>query len=246
MPLSEKMPDWKKEKARDLRKNLTDAETKMWACLRSKRLRFRFLRQKPILGYIADFYCHVKSLVIEIDGGYHNHQIEYDKHRDAVLEGHGFHVMHFTNDQVNNELENVVRQILSYLSNSSNLLNNPNYLKFKIDSWQNKIFRKKTSPFETKPARLVKQTKPRHTLGIYLWESMCSFANPQFRKLDFNTITPIEFLREYRKPHKIRRKKYIDYVDTHPEEAYSTAMRVIEYRRQQVNDKTSASGFETK
>ena len=59
--------------ARAMRKNCSDAERKLWWLLRDRKLtRFKFRRQFPIAGYIADFYCVKAKLLVECDGGQHN------------------------------------------------------------------------------------------------------------------------------------------------------------------------------
>jgi very-short-patch-repair endonuclease len=78
--------------ARDLRKNMTDAERLIWSRLRRRQIKGRqFYRQRIIGDYIVDFYCPASNLVIEIDGGQHGSPegIEKDKVRDDYLEGLG-------------------------------------------------------------------------------------------------------------------------------------------------------------
>src|SRR6266705_2722784 len=96
--------------ARELRKNQTPKEIKVWNLLRNRRLLgFKFLRQHPIVVgkyngrtgfYIADFYCSEKKLVIEIDGLIHTFQIDYDKARDVIMNEFGLTVFRITNDEV--------------------------------------------------------------------------------------------------------------------------------------------------
>jgi len=71
----------------------------------------RFKRQHPILYFIADFYCHKAKLIIEVDGGYHNlpEQYMYDMNRDEELDEFGLKVIRFTNEQVFNDIENVLK-----------------------------------------------------------------------------------------------------------------------------------------
>ena len=87
------MPD---PKARELRKNLTDAERMLWAALRLRQIEgYKFRRQRPIGPYIVDFVCLEKSLVIEVDGGQHEGQLVHDTSRDAWLESQGYRVLRF-------------------------------------------------------------------------------------------------------------------------------------------------------
>ncbi len=103
-----------KNRARELRKNMTEAEKKIWyAFLRG--FKHRFLRQKPIDNYIVDFYCTGLKLVIEIDGDTHStkEEIEYDKYRTQILEGYGLKVIRFTNYQIFNNFDEVCNEIES-------------------------------------------------------------------------------------------------------------------------------------
>jgi very-short-patch-repair endonuclease len=92
-----------KEYSRELRKNMTDAEKLLWSRLRGKQLLgVQFYRQKPIAGYIVDFYAASANLVIELDGSQHfEPQLrEYDKERDQRLQFIGLEVLRFDNRQV--------------------------------------------------------------------------------------------------------------------------------------------------
>ena len=69
-----------KQFARELRKNTTPGERKLWreVLCDSKMMGYRFRRQRPIDKYIADFFCKELKLLIEIDGLQHHHQVGYD------------------------------------------------------------------------------------------------------------------------------------------------------------------------
>ena len=105
------------ERAKQLRKNLTAAEKKLWNEYLNN-LKFRFLRQRPIDNFIVDFYCAALKLVIEIDGDSHftTEAKEYEEARTKVLEGYGLKVIRFTNDEVMNNLEGVCQQIEKFFS----------------------------------------------------------------------------------------------------------------------------------
>ncbi len=98
-------------KARELRNNQTIAEKKLWEELLSNRkmLNFKFLRQKPILEYIVDFYCSKLLLVIEVDGEIHNSKdnIEYDNLRTDILQSIGIKVVRFSNNQIMKNIDHV-------------------------------------------------------------------------------------------------------------------------------------------
>lgn len=98
--------------SRELRKNQTKAEEKMWSAIRKRSVEgCLFLRQKPLLSYIADFYCASLLLVIEIDGSSHDHKKEADIQRTLALEEQGITVIRYTNDQVLYSLPRVIRHL---------------------------------------------------------------------------------------------------------------------------------------
>jgi very-short-patch-repair endonuclease len=101
-----------KTKARELRKNLTEAEHALWKHLRLRQLAgYKFRRQQPLGKYIVDFVCFEKRLIIEIDGGQHSEQVAYDSERTAWLETQGFRILRFWNNQVLKEIE-VVKEVI--------------------------------------------------------------------------------------------------------------------------------------
>ena len=92
--------------AREHRKNPTEAELMVWDILKDRQFEsIKFRRQKPILDYIADFYCAELLLVIEVDGDYHNGQEEYDHLRTDKLNELGINVIRYTNHQVINSID---------------------------------------------------------------------------------------------------------------------------------------------
>ena len=100
--------------ARHLRRNVTDAEKKLWYELRILKQEGRhFRRQVPIAGFIADFACHSCRLAIELDGGQHNTSqgLARDEKRTKALEAQGFRVLRFWNADVFQNLEGVVDHI---------------------------------------------------------------------------------------------------------------------------------------
>ena len=103
--------------ARSLRKNQTDAERKLWRCLRARELcGFKFRRQYPIAPYIADFICVEKRLIVEIDGGQHATMTEIDNTRTEFLNARGYRVLRFWNNEVLQQLDAVLAKILDSLT----------------------------------------------------------------------------------------------------------------------------------
>ena len=88
--------------ARDLRNGGTKSEAYLWQVLKHRRLGYKFSRQKPIYRYIADFYCHELSLVVEIDGASHNVDgaWEHDRRRDRDMEALGLRVVRLLDGDV--------------------------------------------------------------------------------------------------------------------------------------------------
>jgi len=100
------------QRARELRKNLTPAETLLWKYLKRKQINgFDFDRQKPIDRYIVDFYCKLLKLAIEVDGQSHDFKIKYDIKRQKRLESFGIKVIRFTEKEVLHDLDNVLTEI---------------------------------------------------------------------------------------------------------------------------------------
>lgn len=103
-------------RAKRLRENMTVTEIILWEELKKKKLLgYKFRRQHPISNYIVDFYCHKLKLVIEVDGGYHNHfkQRELDKKRTEIIEFQGLKVIRFTNEEIAENLSTVIKEIKS-------------------------------------------------------------------------------------------------------------------------------------
>jgi very-short-patch-repair endonuclease len=103
------------QKARQLRKKMTDAERRLWSVLRGRTLSgYKFRRQHPIGLYIADFACVEHRLVIEADGGQHADNLD-DERRTVWLESQGWRVMRFWNNDILTNTDGVVRMIVEAL-----------------------------------------------------------------------------------------------------------------------------------
>jgi very-short-patch-repair endonuclease len=101
--------------AKRLRRDATDAEAKMWQLLRARRFgKFKFRRQIPIEGFIVDFVCFERKIVIEVDGSHHADSVS-DRERDATLAREGFRVLRYWNNDVLQRTDAVLADILGHL-----------------------------------------------------------------------------------------------------------------------------------
>ena len=110
----------KLERAKSLRRASTRAERMLWQCLRADQLQgLHFRRQQVLDGLILDFYCHSARLAIEVDGGVHEGQMEYDEERERVLALRGIRVLRVRNEQVEASLSSVLALILEATKGAS-------------------------------------------------------------------------------------------------------------------------------
>ncbi len=105
--------------AKNLRRNMTKEEVKLWKALKNRQLmNLKFRRQTPIGDYIVDFFCPDKNLIIELDGGQHNElqNIEHDALRTDYLKCQGYKVLRFWNNEVWNNFNEVIEIIIREVS----------------------------------------------------------------------------------------------------------------------------------
>ena len=108
------------ERARQLRKNPTEAEKKLWSLLRLKQLDgYRFRRQAPIGPYIVDFFCPPALLIIEVDGGQHATEAAADEARTHWLQSRGYRVLRFWNNDILQNPEGVLSRLHQVLNETS-------------------------------------------------------------------------------------------------------------------------------
>ncbi|TZG36203.1 endonuclease domain-containing protein [Agrobacterium sp. B1(2019)] len=106
----------KTAQARKLRRDETDAEYRLWYELKGRRLNgFKFSRQVPLGAYIADFVCREKMLVVELDGSQHASS-PHDRQRTLWLNGQGYAVLRFWNQEISEELSSTLNTILAVLN----------------------------------------------------------------------------------------------------------------------------------
>ncbi len=114
MPVSLKL----RNRARKLRRQQTDVETKVWFRLRDRQLcEAKFRRQHPIGPYIVDFCCPDRGLVVELDGGQHAEQTLADQARTRFLEADGYRVVRFWDHEVLDSMDTILEEIVRLLSN---------------------------------------------------------------------------------------------------------------------------------
>jgi very-short-patch-repair endonuclease len=104
----------RRDRARQLRRHQTEAEAQLWEVLRGARLEdWKWRRQVPVGPFIVDFLCLRAALVVELDGGVHAEQVEYDVRREAYFKRRGLGVLRFRNAEVSEDRERVSWKILS-------------------------------------------------------------------------------------------------------------------------------------
>ena len=106
-------------RAKELRREMTPAERRLWNRLRANRLDgWHFRRQQIIDGFIVDFYCHKAGLVIEVDGPIHNRRKIEDAERTLTLSARNLKILRFTNREVMNDMDHVLRTIRDELGSN--------------------------------------------------------------------------------------------------------------------------------
>lgn len=110
--------DWNTniDNARKNRKESTVAENALWQMLRNKNIGYKFRRQHLIDRFIVDFVCFEKSVIVEVDGKYHesDEQMQADQQRTDILKSLGYEVLRFSNEEVIGNIEEVLQKIKSY------------------------------------------------------------------------------------------------------------------------------------
>lgn len=102
-----------KERRQELRNKAPAAERLLWDKLKNSQLGFKFRRQYSIDGYVVDFYCTKLRLSIELDGKTHETSQIYDKYRTRWLNAFNIKVIRFTNKEVFENINEVIKSILS-------------------------------------------------------------------------------------------------------------------------------------
>ena len=101
--------------AKELRKNSTPTEKLLWGYLKNRQTAgLKFRRQHPLDKFIADFYCHERKLIVELDGNVHDtkERKEADNGRTYELNEIGLKVIRFSNEEVLADIKNVLKKII--------------------------------------------------------------------------------------------------------------------------------------
>lgn len=110
-----------REVCRELRKNSMQAERLFWEIVRDRRLRrLKFYRQHPIFVdcdghetfFVADFYCHEKEFVVELDGRIHEYQKYKDERRETILRNMGIRIVRFRNEEIESDIAKVIERLV--------------------------------------------------------------------------------------------------------------------------------------
>ncbi|MDP2344250.1 MAG: endonuclease domain-containing protein [Deltaproteobacteria bacterium] len=97
--------------ARGFRHERTEGESAFWQLVRAGRMGAKFRRQHPLKGFIVDFCCAERCLVVEIDGGVHIGREAADAARSEALGSAGYRVIRFTNNDVLNNVNAVIAEL---------------------------------------------------------------------------------------------------------------------------------------
>ena len=118
---NQKVNNLKIRVSRELRQNMTKAESAFWEMVRDRKFfNLKFRRQQIIDGLIADFYCNELGLVVEIDGGIHNDHIQkmIDRERDEIFKSRKLEVIRFANDEVLKRPDYIIEKMKMILNKS--------------------------------------------------------------------------------------------------------------------------------
>ena len=98
--------------AKRFRKQMTPAEKVFWEMVRNNKVRgLHFRRQQALDGFIADFFCNQLKLIVEIDGGVHEQQKDYDAKRERILSLNDVTTIRFSNAEVIDNLDMVKQRL---------------------------------------------------------------------------------------------------------------------------------------
>ena len=219
------------QNAKSNRRNMTTAESVLWECLRGGRLDVRFRRQHPICGYIPDFACLKKRIVIEVDGGYHftEGQVVSDEERTLYLNQHGFDVLRFTNEEVLGNIDEVITKI------KETIMNKPDITQQRTED-SSPLLRRGggrlvivSAPSGSGKSTIVQWLMQEHPeLKLYFSISCTSRAprGTEQNGIEYFFLTPEEF------KEKIANDEFLEYEEVYENRFYGTLKAQVERQRE--------------
>ena len=217
--------------AKNNRRYQTPAESALWECLRNKNLGYRFRRQHPICGYIPDFVCLQKRLIIEVDGGYHfvgNQQVS-DEERTRYLNQYSFEVIRFTNEEVLEDIDNVVNIIKSIMDKKPNI-SEQNAMEAPLLRRGRGRLLIVSAPSGSGKSTIVQWLMKEHPeLSLYFSISCTSRAprGTEQNGVEYFFLTPEEFKA------KIQNDEFLEYEEVYENRFYGTLKQQVENQRNQ-------------
>ena len=204
---------------------MTPAESALWELLKDTQLGYKFRRQHPIYGYIPDFVCLKKRLVVEVDGGYHyiGAQPINDEERTRYLNQYGFKVIRFTNEEVLNNIEEVIGKIKQTMNNQSTIpANAPATPLLRRGRGRLIIF---SAPSGSGKSTIVQWLMKEHPeLNLYFSIS-CTSRPPRGTEqngVEYFFLTPEEFKA------KIENDEFLEYEEVYTDRFYGTLKAQVE------------------
>ena len=219
--------------AKNNRRYMTPAESVLWECLRNKNLRVRFRCQHPVFGYIPDFVCLEKQLIVEVDGGYHfigNQQVS-DEERTQYLNQYGFEVIRFTNEEVLDNIGDVLDKIKEVLNNKDNMAqskeNNPQGTPL-LGRGRGRLIIV-SAPSGSGKSTIVNWLMQEYPeLNLYFSISCTSRAprGTEQNGVEYFFLTPEEFKA------KIQNNEFLEYEEVYENRFYGTLKQQVENQRE--------------
>ena len=216
------------QNAKSNRKYMTPAEAALWECLRGKNLGERFRRQHPVAGYIPDFVCLKKRLVVEVDGGYHfiDDQQVSDEERTQYLNQHGFEVLRFTNEEVLGNIDEVITRIKEVIMSTSNMTQHGNSPLPRRGRGRLIIF---SAPSGSGKSTIVNWLMQEHPELQLYFSISCTSRAPRGTEQDgveYFFLTPEEFKA------KIQNDEFLEYEEVYENRFYGTLKAQVERQRE--------------
>lgn len=213
---------------------MTPAESALWECLRGSNLGVKFRRQHPIYGYIPDFVCLEKQLIVEVDGGYHfigNQQVS-DEERTHYLNQYGYEVIRFTNGEVLGNIDDVLDKIKEKIKNTNNMAqskgNNPQGTPL-LGRGRGRLIIV-SAPSGSGKSTIVQWLMKEHPeLKLYFSISCTSRAprGTEQNGVEYFFLTP-EVFRQ-----RIENNEFLEYEEVYQDRFYGTLKQQVERQREQ-------------